>query len=146
MLLGIEKDLGREAARPGSGYSSRVIDIDILFYGRQIIDTPSLQVPHPNMFGGPVRMRVREDDDLHEMPVTYQYAEDARGIGLADMAEAISEGRSHRANAEVAFHVLEIMEAYLTSDREGRHVEIQSRCERPQAMEPGLGPAIVPGL
>ena len=49
VLLGIEKDLGREAARPGSGYSSRVIDIDILFYDGQIIDTPSLQVPHPQL-------------------------------------------------------------------------------------------------
>ncbi len=105
----------------------------------------SLQVPHPNMFGGTVRMRMREEA-VHEMPLTYQYAEDSRGIGLADMAEAIAEGRPHRANAEVAFHVLEIMEAYLQSDREGRHVEITSRCERPQAMEPGLGPAIVPGL
>ena len=49
VLLGIEKDLGREAAQPGSSYSSRVIDIDILFYDGQIIDTPSLQVPHPQL-------------------------------------------------------------------------------------------------
>ena len=49
MLLDIEKELGRETAAPGSGYSSRVIDIDILFYDEQIIDTPSLQVPHPQL-------------------------------------------------------------------------------------------------
>lgn len=49
VMQGIEKDLGRQAADPGGGYSSRVIDIDILFYERQVIDTPSLQVPHPQL-------------------------------------------------------------------------------------------------
>jgi len=49
VLQGIEKNLGRQAAVPGGGYSSRVIDLDILFYDRQVIDTPSLRVPHPQL-------------------------------------------------------------------------------------------------
>jgi 2-amino-4-hydroxy-6-hydroxymethyldihydropteridine diphosphokinase len=44
-VLGIELEVGR--VRQGSGYSDRVIDIDILFYGKRIINTKKLVVPHP---------------------------------------------------------------------------------------------------
>ena len=43
----IEKKLGR--IRVGNQYSSRTIDIDILFYEQEIIDTPDLVVPHPQL-------------------------------------------------------------------------------------------------
>lgn len=44
----IEKSLGREKL-PGAGYASRTIDIDILFFGKQIIRTPGLVIPHPRL-------------------------------------------------------------------------------------------------
>lgn len=50
----IELELGRnraaeqiEKAATGARYSSRPIDIDILFYGSEIIDEERLQIPHP---------------------------------------------------------------------------------------------------
>jgi len=46
-LLEIEKQLGR--VRQGSGYGARTMDIDILFYGSQIISTARLTVPHPRL-------------------------------------------------------------------------------------------------
>jgi 2-amino-4-hydroxy-6-hydroxymethyldihydropteridine diphosphokinase len=45
-ILQIEEDLGR---RREEKWGSRNIDIDILFYGQEIIDEPGLQVPHPQM-------------------------------------------------------------------------------------------------
>ncbi len=46
--LAIEAQLGR--TRNGTGYSSRTMDIDIIFYGNQVIDNaPKLIVPHPRM-------------------------------------------------------------------------------------------------
>ena len=45
--LQIESELGR--TRSGNGYEPRTTDIDIIFFGNQIIDTPDLQVPHPLM-------------------------------------------------------------------------------------------------
>ncbi len=46
--LAIEVSLGR--TRSGNGYSSRTMDIDIIFYGNQVIDNaPRLIVPHPRM-------------------------------------------------------------------------------------------------
>ncbi len=46
-ILMIEAEMGR--LRQGKGYSSRIIDIDILFFGKRIIDLPGLVVPHPKL-------------------------------------------------------------------------------------------------
>src|ERR1700712_58908 len=45
-ILEIETVLGR---RREEKWGSRTIDIDILFYGDNIIDEPGLQVPHPEL-------------------------------------------------------------------------------------------------
>jgi 2-amino-4-hydroxy-6-hydroxymethyldihydropteridine diphosphokinase len=42
----IEMDMGR---KPGPPNSPRPIDIDILFYDNQIINTPELIIPHPRL-------------------------------------------------------------------------------------------------
>ncbi|GER60975.1 2-amino-4-hydroxy-6-hydroxymethyldihydropteridine diphosphokinase [Patiriisocius marinus] len=47
-VLAIEKKLGRERAEV-EGYTSRVIDIDILLYNDDVIESKSLQVPHPRI-------------------------------------------------------------------------------------------------
>jgi len=50
--LAIEKQLGRDrSASPpkAQGYSSRTLDIDLLFYDSQMIRLPSLTVPHPHL-------------------------------------------------------------------------------------------------
>lgn len=46
-LLIIEKMLGRK--RENSGYSSRIIDLDILFYNNLIISEDYLKIPHPRL-------------------------------------------------------------------------------------------------
>ncbi len=53
----IEQVLGRDRAaeeaekkRTGQAYSSRVIDIDILFYDDETVDEPDLKIPHPLIF------------------------------------------------------------------------------------------------
>ncbi len=47
--LQIESELGRTRSGNGNGYEPRTIDIDIIFFGHQIISLPDLQVPHPLM-------------------------------------------------------------------------------------------------
>lgn len=48
-LLEIEKVLGRVRNTKSKGYQSRCIDLDILLYDNLVIDTPILQIPHPQM-------------------------------------------------------------------------------------------------
>jgi 2-amino-4-hydroxy-6-hydroxymethyldihydropteridine diphosphokinase len=48
-ILFAEKELGRLRRNSGEGYSARTIDIDLLFYGQQIINEPGLIVPHPRL-------------------------------------------------------------------------------------------------
>ena len=45
-LRGIEAQMGSKKL---IAKGPRLIDIDILFYGNEVIDTPELQVPHPRM-------------------------------------------------------------------------------------------------
>ena len=45
-LLKIEQEMGRVRAAPGD---PRLIDLDLLLYGDQVIDEPGLTLPHPRM-------------------------------------------------------------------------------------------------
>ena len=48
-LLEIERELGRERHPEVEGYTSRIADLDILYYGDRIILTDTLTVPHPRL-------------------------------------------------------------------------------------------------
>lgn len=48
-LLSIEHELGRVRHPEKKGYSSRTVDLDILYYGDQIIRTEKVTVPHPRL-------------------------------------------------------------------------------------------------
>ena len=93
----------------------------------------SLSVPDPNGFGGRVQLW-RPDTKWQDVALTHDYLENSRGLGLADMAEAIRAGRPHRANGELGFHVLDSMHAILEAARDGRRIELTSQCQRPAPM------------
>lgn len=48
-LLDIEAELGRVRHPEKEGYSSRTADLDLLYYGNRVINTPFLTVPHPRL-------------------------------------------------------------------------------------------------
>ena len=79
-----------------------------------------MSVPDPNYFGGEIQIATATED-WQKVPTEHGYAEDNyRIIGVADMAHAIRTGRPHRASGELAFHVLEVMEAVQRSS-DDRH-------------------------
>ena len=45
----IERTLGRTHKSTGGIYHDRIIDIDLLLYNKEIIQTPELTIPHPLM-------------------------------------------------------------------------------------------------
>ena len=47
-LQGIERSMGR-VREGGTRWGPRVIDLDILLYGREVIDEEGLCIPHPEM-------------------------------------------------------------------------------------------------
>jgi predicted dehydrogenase len=96
--------------------------------------TGSMSVPDPNGFGGVVKVRRAGGEDWCSVPLSHPYAENARGLGAADMAYAIRSGRPHRANGGLAFHVLDIMQAFHEASDSERHIHLGSRCERPAPM------------
>jgi predicted dehydrogenase len=100
----------------------------------------SLSVPNPNTFGGPVKIRFGHDPDRQwrDVPITHVYTENWRGIGVADMAYAIQNGRKNRASGELAYHVLDLMHAFHDASESNAHVQMQSTCERPAALPVGL--------
>ncbi|GER91338.1 dehydrogenase [Dictyobacter vulcani] len=97
----------------------------------------TLVIPDPNTFGGPVLVRTVQDSEWRELPLTHAYTENSRGIGLADMVHAINSGRAHRASGALAYHVLDIMEAFNDASDQGKHIELTSQCKRPAPLNPG---------
>jgi len=45
-IIQIETDAGRIRSN-NKGYRSRIIDIDVLFYSNEVINTESIKIPHP---------------------------------------------------------------------------------------------------
>lgn len=94
----------------------------------------TLSVPDPNTFGGPVRLRRAGSTEWQEIPIPFNYTTNSRGLGVADMAHAIQTNRPHRANGELALHVLEIMEAIHVASAESHHIQLTTTCDRPAAL------------
>ena len=96
----------------------------------------TLSVPDPNRFGDPVRVLLRGESTWQDCPIQFDFTENSRGIGLRDMARAMREGGPHRADGALTYHVLDVMTSIFESSAEGRHIEIESRYQRPAPLTP----------
>ena len=103
----------------------------------------SMLVPDPNTYGGEIKVRRQDAKEWQTVPHAFIYGENSRGIGVADMASAIISKRPHRANGDLAYHVLDVMLAFQDASDSGRHVEIKSTCPRPAPLPLGLRPGEV---
>lgn len=93
----------------------------------------TLSVLHPEGFGGPVRVWLGEAEDWSDVRLTHS-EHVARGIGVADMANAISESRQHRASGELALHVLDALCALEQSSTLAQHVTLSTTWARPEPL------------
>ncbi|MDF1610386.1 Gfo/Idh/MocA family oxidoreductase [Hoeflea sp. YIM 152468] len=102
----------------------------------------SLVVPDPNFFGGAVEL-IGSDGEKADLPAwdhplgvpNQQHNQgmmaNYRTAGLADMANAILDGRQHRCSLEFALHVVDVMTAILHSGQTGEFVRPTTSCEQP---------------
>ena len=95
--------------------------------------TGTLSLPDPTVFANtPARVRMARGDRWQEVAEHTPRVE--RGIGAADMAEAIRDGRRPRADGLVALHVLETMNAIYASAKSRAAMTVRSQPERPEPL------------
>ena len=102
----------------------------------------TMQLGDPNFFVSPVRVKRANIGTWRNMTLLDPpggnrriSGDNWRGIGAADMAAAIVQGRPHRASGELGIHVLETMTRILESGEQGKRLEIT----RPTGEEWGVG-------
>ena len=98
----------------------------------------SLACPDPNTFGGDIKIYRPDMAESQTVPMPFIYTQNSRSIGLSDMAQAITDKRPHRASAEMARHVTEVMLAFVKSSEAGKKIDIESTCVRPAPLPLGL--------
>lgn len=104
--------------------------------------TGSLSVPNPNNFDGKIKVFRQGMENWQEVPLIYA-CNGQRGKGVADMACAIHNARPHRANGELAYHVLDIMHAFHDSCNEKRFIDIESSCTQPKLLPMNILPGLI---
>lgn len=103
----------------------------------------TLLVPDPNMSDGRAAVLRKEQvvakafnmpEDMHtyEVPQRVQnVSEYTRGTGVAEMVVSIKEGRKHRANGEMATHIIEAITGMMESAETGICYQMKTSCEQP---------------
>ncbi len=94
----------------------------------------TLRVSDPNCFGGPIYLLRPEDGSFREIPLVFDYKENSRGLGVADMAKALRTKRTARANSSQTLHVLEIMTAIEASSASRQFIQLTTSYERQKPM------------
>lgn len=108
----------------------------------------------PDIFHGVTKFRRKDQADWYDLPYDlprkeeatpwatipscYDYNENSRALGLADMARAIRNGGKFRANGEMASHALEIMLGLYESSEKGAYYTLKSTCDLPEPMPMNL--------
>lgn len=103
-----------------------------MLYGTKAV----LKLPRPNFFGGELEL-IRYDgtEPIREvLENDHPYADNSRGIGPSELADAILTGRRCRTDKMTASHVLDIIESIMESSRKKRSVTVNSSCAQPEPM------------
>lgn len=104
-----------------------------------------LMLTNPDHFEGQVKFIPESMDFDHTAdPIILcnftPYTDNARGIGVSDMADAIMNKRACRADMDMAYHVQEILTAILKGGNSGEFMNVISTCEKPELLVPAKIP------
>ena len=98
-----------------------------------------LYLPDPNGFGGEVILQPNWAHSESPAPrraleCPFGYRDNSRGVGPAELAWSIRAGRPARAGADMACHVLEVIDAIIESGRTSAFVDINSDFAPPRPL------------
>lgn len=99
-----------------------------------------LYLPDPNGFGGEVRVLPNWAHDatpasMRTLDCPFGYGDNSRGVGPAELAWSVRSDRPARAGADMACHVLEVIDAVIESGRTNTFVDIHSTFDRPRPLK-----------
>ena len=101
-------------------------------YGRKGI----LKLGNANNFGDDILLVKKVMDYRHPEETLLEreneFSGNERGLGAAEMAQAIREGRPQRASGLLAIHVLQVIEAIEKSAASGQFVSVNSNLNQPE--------------
>ncbi|GHU69460.1 dehydrogenase [Spirochaetia bacterium] len=117
----------------------------------------SMSLYHPNWFSGPLTLHrpgALVDEELNiglnaeagyrpvpdhvPLPILHGYCENSRGLGLADMAYSLRNGRRPRAHFDLGLHAMEVIHGMLESAETNQVYRMTTKCERPKMRRPGV--------
>lgn len=118
---------------------SLTTSFDIQAHGHPFIEVycteGTLRAPDPDCFSGEILITRAGRSEFEKVHTEAPYAANSRGLGLADLVRCMDQNTPHRADAQIATHVLEVMHAFLDSAAQKRMIFITSTCEQPAVME-----------
>jgi predicted dehydrogenase len=88
----------------------------------------------PNAYTGTVTLQPG-DGEPQPVPLPEGFSAWGRGLGVAELAQAIRAGRPPRASGDLMYHVLDIMHATHDASDEERHLTLKSGCPRPDPFD-----------
>ena len=97
----------------------------------------SISLPDPNRFDGKVGLR-QGACDWADSPYHDRGSQEARGIGLAEMAIAVGARRAPRASGALAHHVVDVGRSILAAATSGSTVVVGSTVARPDPLPVSL--------
>jgi predicted dehydrogenase len=121
-------------------------DSKFIVYGSQ----GTLICPDPNFFGGKLYLQTLSSGgtnyspqgiiDLpnYEIPLTHSILDQARGVGVVDLAFAIRNGRKPRCHYSMAMQAFETVHGIMDSADNNTTHKMVSHCDRPKAVAPGV--------
>jgi predicted dehydrogenase len=123
------------------------MDTKFIVYGSEA----TLICPDPNFFGGKVYLQPNAGKmptfvpnegigpaQTYEIPHTHGYLEEARGVGVLDLAFAIRNGRKPRCHYSMGYQAFEVVHGLIDSCVNGVNHKMVSHVDRPAAVKPGI--------
>lgn len=96
-----------------------------------------LYLPDPNGFGGEVKVVLKGQTEPVALPPAHGFRANSRGIGPAELAWSLRNGRRPRTSKEMAFHGLELLLGLYKSCETQQFYKMTSSFERPNPIPRG---------